>query len=73
MNEEWREYLVQVPEESIGEVAGDLTVRGAQFTSMETNDGVVNVEFRALEEMLEGFPRWLSEVTNGKGKLSKNA
>jgi predicted membrane GTPase involved in stress response len=72
MEEELKEYLAQVPEECLGDVAGNLTVRGAWLDSMETEAGVVSIGFRATKQSLEGFSGWLAEATNGNGKFSEN-
>jgi len=72
MDEELKEYLVKVPEENLGEVAGNLTVRGAAFDSMEKEAGLVSIKLRASKQSLEGFSGWLAEATNGNGKFSEN-
>ena len=47
MDEELQKYFATVPEECMGDVAGNLTVRGAWLDSMETEAGIVTIGFRA--------------------------
>jgi len=73
MDESEKNYAVSVPEEYLGEVAGELTVRGAEFEGIDNDGGLAVIRARANPEAMEGFKDWLNESTGGSGNFDANA
>ena len=64
-------YSVNVPEEYIGDVCGQLSGRGGLIVAMDNNAGAYDIRALMPEGSMSGFEGWLSKVTLGRGLLKR--
>ena len=63
-------YLVNVPEEFIGDVCGELSIRGGLIFAMDNNDGVYDIRASMPVGSMTGFDSWLAKITD-RGSLKR--
>ena len=70
MTDKLTKYIISIPEELSGTIAGELHKRGAWMDSMR-HDGVdlFIIEARANAESMIDFNDWLNLNTNGCGTI----
>lgn len=66
MNDELVGLIVNVPERSLGEVAGELNRRGAWLDKTTLKNGVCFVEARIPKREMQSFKMWPKRITHGE-------
>ena len=67
MSDKKVKYILNTPEEYVGDVLAELNRRGVHLDNIKNLNGTVVVNFNAFYHEMIDFSEWLDKVTENKG------
>lgn len=71
MRERTENYVVNAPEEFIGDVCGELSNRGGLIVAMNDNRGVYEIRAQMPIGSMTAFESWLAKTTFDRGSMKR--
>lgn len=71
MPERHERYLLNVPEDVIGHVMGELSNRGGVIFGVNNNSGIFEVRAEMPDGSMASFESWLAKTALGRGTLRR--
>jgi translation elongation factor EF-G len=71
MPEGFETYLLSIPEDVVGDVMGELSVRGGWICHMKNDTGVFEVRAEMPDGSMTDFKSWLAKTTLNRGSVRR--